>query len=77
MACSTGPGRLRPSVPAVAGALVGAWLALDVDDRAFRRILAALMVPVTLWTLIDPLDKRPAASSSARPGRPASPPASS
>ena len=48
---------LRATVPAVAGALVGAWLALDVDDHAFRRLLAVLMVLVTLWTLIDPLDK--------------------
>ncbi len=51
------PWALRASVPAVAGALVGAFLALDVDDRAFRRLLAVLMVLVTLWTLIDPLDK--------------------
>jgi uncharacterized membrane protein YfcA len=51
------PWALRAAVPAVAGALGGAWLALDVDDRAFRRILAVLMVLVTLWTLIDPLHK--------------------
>jgi uncharacterized membrane protein YfcA len=48
---------LRATVPAVAGALVGAWLALDIDDRAFRRLLAVLMVLVTLWTLVDPYDK--------------------
>jgi uncharacterized membrane protein YfcA len=51
------PWALKAAVPAVAGALVGAVLALDVDDRAFRRLLAVLMVLVTLWTLIDPLDK--------------------
>ena len=51
------PWALRATVPAVAGALVGAWLALDVDDRAFRRLLAVLMVGVTLWTLIDPLER--------------------
>jgi len=51
------PWALRASMPAVAGALVGAWLALDVDDRAFRRILAVLMVLVTLWTLVDPRHK--------------------
>jgi uncharacterized protein len=51
------PWALRATVPAVAGALVGAWLALDVDDRAFRRTLAVLMILVTLWTLVDPLDK--------------------
>ena len=48
------PWALAASVPAVAGALAGAWLALDVDDRAFRRILSVLMVLVTLWTLVDP-----------------------
>ena len=51
------PWALGASVPAVAGALVGAWLALDVDDRAFRRLLAVLMVLVTLWTLLDPLER--------------------
>jgi len=56
------PWALRAAVPAVAGALLGAWLALDVDDRAFRRLLAVLMVGVTLWTLVDPLEKFRAAT---------------
>jgi len=56
------PWALRAAVPAVAGALLGAWLALDVDDRAFRRLLAVLMVVVTLWTLIDPLERFRAAT---------------
>jgi hypothetical protein len=51
------PWALGAAVPAVAGALLGAWLSLGVDDRAFRRLLAVLMVLVTLWTLIDPLQK--------------------
>lgn len=51
------PWALRATLPAVAGAILGAWLALDVDDRAFRRLLAVLMVLVTLWTLLDPLDR--------------------
>lgn len=41
-------------VPGLAGAALGAWLALHVGDREFRRILAFLMVAVTLWTLLDP-----------------------
>jgi len=45
---------LRASVPAVAGAALGVWLALQVGDRSFRRILAVLMLLVTLWTLLDP-----------------------
>ena len=44
---------LRASVPALAGAALGTWLALHVGDREFRRILATLMVVVTLWTLLD------------------------
>jgi uncharacterized membrane protein YfcA len=39
-------------LPAARGAIGGAWLALDVDDREFRRIPAVLMVAVTLWTVI-------------------------
>lgn len=48
---------LASGVPACLGALLGSWLALRVDDRQFRRILAAVMVAVTLWTLVDPLKK--------------------
>ena len=44
---------LRASVPALAGAVLGTWLALQIPDRDFRRILATLMVVVTLWTLFD------------------------
>ncbi len=42
---------LRAAVPATAGSLLGTWLALLVSDEAFRRILAFLMVAITLWTL--------------------------
>jgi uncharacterized membrane protein YfcA len=48
---------LAASVPAVVGGVAGAWLSLDVQDRDFRRILAVLMVVVTLWTLIDPIKR--------------------
>ena len=44
---------LRFSVPALVGAAFGTWLALQVGDREFRRILASLMIVVTLWTLLD------------------------
>lgn len=37
--------------PALVGAGLGSWAALEVGDEAFRRILAALMVGVSLWTL--------------------------
>jgi uncharacterized membrane protein YfcA len=45
------------SVPAAAGALIGAWLALDVSDTGFRRLLGTLMVAITLWTLLDPVQR--------------------
>jgi uncharacterized membrane protein YfcA len=48
---------LAASVPALVGAVAGAWLALDVPDRDFRRILAVLMVVLTLWTVIDPIKR--------------------
>ena len=45
------------SIPAGLGSAIGAWLALDVSDAGFRRILASLMVAITLWTLIDPMKR--------------------
>ena len=38
-------------LPAVAGSGLGAWLSLSIGDEAFQRILAFLMVVVSLWTL--------------------------
>ena len=40
------------SVPALAGAALGAWLALQVSDFAFKRLLALAMLGMTLWTLL-------------------------
>ncbi|MFB3852569.1 MAG: sulfite exporter TauE/SafE family protein [Vicinamibacterales bacterium] len=45
---------LRVSVPSLLGASVGVWGALRVGDTAFQRILAVLMLAVTLWTLLRP-----------------------
>lgn len=44
----------RAAIPAAAGAIAGTAAALVIDDDAFRRLLAFLMVAVTLWTLWDP-----------------------
>ena len=44
---------LRASLPALVGAALGTWLALRIGEQEFRRILATLMVIVTLWTLLD------------------------
>jgi uncharacterized membrane protein YfcA len=46
------------ALPATAGGVVGAVGALLISDDAFRRLLALLMVVVTLWTLWDPLKSR-------------------
>jgi uncharacterized membrane protein YfcA len=64
--------RLLPwiAAPAVLGAVVGTWTALVVGDRALQRILALLMVVLTLWTLWDPLGRMQNA-----PGSQAAPPA--
>jgi uncharacterized membrane protein YfcA len=49
---------LRASVPATAASVLGAWLALQIGDREFRRILALVMVAITLWTLLAPVVAR-------------------
>jgi len=46
------------ALPAVAGAALGAWLAVLIDDTSFRRILAVLMVLIALWTVWNPLARR-------------------
>ena len=54
---------LWAALPAAAGSIFGVWIAFEVGDAAFQRILAALMVMLTLWTLWDPLKKRSAETS--------------
>lgn len=49
---------VRAAVPACAGAIFGTLAALWISDAAFKRLLAFLMVAVTLWTLWDPLNRR-------------------
>jgi hypothetical protein len=51
------------------GAVLGTWAALEVSDEAFRKLLAFLMVAITLWSL---LDRRGTALGDAPP--PAAPP---
>lgn len=61
---------LQAALPATLASVLGAWLALHVGDREFRRILAIVMVAVTLWTLAEPLFSRKAGDAP-RPPRPA------
>ena len=43
---------LTVSVPAMIGAAVGVWAAINVPDLAFRRILSIVMLAVTFATLL-------------------------
>ena len=64
---------LRAAVPAMLGAVLGTGLALVVGDTAFERILAFLMVVLTLWTLWGPRPQpkeADPATASAPPSRP-------
>jgi uncharacterized membrane protein YfcA len=54
---------LRATIPAALGALLGTWGALRIGDEAFRRILALLMIAISLWTLWDPLRHRRAGAT--------------
>src|SRR5919106_1170419 len=55
--------------PAVLGAILGTWAAIQIGDEAFRRVLAGLMVLATLWILWDPLSRRRSAGGSSSPDR--------
>jgi uncharacterized membrane protein YfcA len=44
---------LGAAVPTAVGSALGAWLALGIGDREFKRILAFLMIGICLWTLVD------------------------
>lgn len=41
-------------VPAVAGAAVGVWLALQLPNVAFKRTLSIFMLAMTLWSILSP-----------------------
>ena len=46
------------AAPATLGAVLGTWAALRVSDVAFERILASLMLAISLWTLWSRGEKR-------------------
>jgi len=43
---------LAVSVPALVGAGLGAWWALQMTDLGFRRLLSIAMLAMTLWTVL-------------------------
>ena len=62
---------LLAGAPATVGAVIGTWAALQIGDQAFQRILAFLMVALTLGTLLR-RDGIAAATAQERvPARPA------
>jgi uncharacterized membrane protein YfcA len=44
---------IAAGIPTAAGSALGAWLALGMGDREFKRILAFLMMAICLWTIAD------------------------
>ena len=48
----------RAALPALAGAGLGTWAAVRIDDASFQRILASLMVVFAVVILLDPLRNR-------------------
>jgi uncharacterized membrane protein YfcA len=54
---------LRAAVPAAVGSVLGTLAALRIEEGAFKKLLAFLMIGVTLWTLWDPLSRRAGGSS--------------
>lgn len=59
---------LAAGAPAAVGAVLGTWLAIEIGDEAFRRILAGLMVIAVLWTLWDPVGGPPSGATVAQEG---------
>ena len=57
---------LTASVPALAGSAIGTWAALYVGDELFRRVLAIVMVVITLVTLFAPEPRPDLAARSSR-----------
>lgn len=56
---------LAASVPAVVGSVLGTWAALEIGDEAFEKVLALLMVAISLWTLVAPGGRRESAGEGA------------
>ncbi|MGH7495890.1 MAG: sulfite exporter TauE/SafE family protein [bacterium] len=45
---------LLAALPAIAGSIIGAQLAIDVPDDLFKRLLAGIMIGVLLIMILDP-----------------------
>ena len=47
------------AAPATLGAALGTWGALLISDQAFKKVLALLMLTVSVWTLWSPHNRKP------------------
>ncbi len=56
---------LTAALPATLGAVAGTLVALWIEGETFTRVLAILMVAVTIWTLWDPVARAAAARGGA------------
>ncbi len=54
------------AAPAALGAIVGTWGALEISDEAFKRLLAFLMIAISLCTLWRPGGSEPASNDGRR-----------
>ena len=60
---------LAGGIPSTLGAALGTWAATRVTDDAFRQILSALMIVMSLWILWNPIrPSRASAEGTARIG---------
>ena len=57
---------LAASIPAIVGSAIGTWAALYVGDELFRRVLAVVMVIITLATLFAPAPRPDVAAQPVR-----------
>lgn len=61
-------GALRwAAIPATLGAALGTWAALEISDEAFERVLAFLMVAISVYTLWRPAAPDGAGLAAPRP----------
>ena len=64
------------AAPAALGAVLGTWGALVISDQAFKRVLALLMLTLSIWTLWSPHHRKEGGRTELvdRPGRREEPP---
>lgn len=57
------------SIVSLVGGLIGAWLATDIPDALFKRILAIVMIAVVLSIVLNPANKKKGGEENLSTGR--------